>query len=270
MKMWLITICIATMLITGGCFQSKKKPDLPDPALSISSVMGVANQQAKDVKDDVNQITTDADAIKKGCNDKDIINRATNIQEHSAHITNTTTGILENVKKLNEIRVNYEQKLADKNKEVEAAKKEAEQAKNQANGWIYKTIIAACVVVFGLGIFLGFIGNRWGFAAALAALFVIGTLVMLQRYEIIAGLAIGGTATVMAIAMAIENWAARKKLDVKDTALKEVVGMVDNVIKPVLPDTVKEKIFGPKEVKPEADTAQSDTTKKVVAEIRGK
>lgn len=293
-----------------SCQPSNKIPDLTNPTINLPSVANSNNQHTNTVRQDANQITADAVVIKKivetnyniteDANGKSaavlssadmttIDNKATNIQEHSSRILTTSYSIDDNSKKLIEIQsifdkkvkelcAIYEKKYAEAEKQIKALLKENEHLKdanNQKQKFIYNILKTVAGIGIAAGIALFFLGHsKMGVPITFASVTLLAVTIFLQRFELYIALAAGIILIVLICYILYNAWKNGKLNLTKEKALKEVVCMIDEHIKPSMTKESIEKVFGPITPPPPpvplANKIQSETTKKLVATIRGK
>lgn len=146
-------------------------------------------------------------------------------------------------------------------KESEKDKAEIVKLKGKYNYlWTWATI--AGVFIFAGGVALCFYNRGIGIPVVAGGLAVSVGVIIYQALTALLPWIIGGVVVIVLIALVVLAIRYRN-------VIKELVKTVDVAIKPALDDTQKRLIFGVNE-QVTADSVQSDTTKKIVAEVRGK
>lgn len=147
--------------------------------------------------------------------------------------------------------------------EKEAAKRDAEIVKLKGRyNYLWTWAAIAGVFIFAGGVALCFYNRGIGISVVAGGLAVSAGVIIYQALTALLPWIIGGVVVIVIIALVVLAIRYRG-------VIKELVKTVDNAIKPVLTTDQKLKVFGENQT-PTADSVQSDTTKKIVAEVRGK
>jgi hypothetical protein len=151
---------------------------------------------------------------------------------------------------------------------IRAAEKESEKDKAEIiklkgkYNYLWTWAAIAGVFIFAGGVALCFYNRGIGISVVAGGLSVSVGVIIYQALTALLPWIIGGVVVIVIIALVVLAIRYRG-------VIKELVKTVDVAIKPALDDTQKRLIFGVNE-QVTADSVQSDTTKKIVAEVRGK